>query len=114
MMGQMGSDDGGGDFDARLSAARQRRSLDPPSAEAEKSGPGASSALPASALGIGMRVGVELASALAVAVAIGWALDRWLGTKPLFLVLFVFIGGAAGMLNVWRLVAPMRKPPGGQ
>ena len=44
----------------------------------------------------GLRVGVELVSALAVAVAIGWALDKWLHTLPLFLSLFVVLGGAAG------------------
>jgi ATP synthase protein I len=59
-------------------------------------------------MGVGLRVGVELVSALAVAVAIGWALDRWLHTLPLFLCLFVVLGGAAGVANVWRLVGPKR------
>jgi ATP synthase protein I len=54
-----------------------------------------------------MRVGVEVASALAVGVGIGWGLDRWLHTMPLFLIIFVLLGGAAGMLNVWRMVARM-------
>jgi ATP synthase protein I len=53
-----------------------------------------------------MRVGVELVSALVVAVAIGYGLDRWLHTLPLFLVLFVVLGGVAGVMNVWRLVGP--------
>ncbi len=51
-----------------------------------------------SAWGVGTRVGVELLSALVVGVGIGWALDRWLHTSPLFLVVFVLLGGAAG----WR------------
>jgi ATP synthase protein I len=46
---------------------------------------------------------------LVVAVAIGYGLDRWLHTLPLFLILFVLLGGAAGLLNVWRLV---QHPPG--
>jgi len=53
-----------------------------------------------------MRVGVELVSALVVAVAIGWGLDHWLHTLPLFLIISVVLGGAAGVLNVWRLVGP--------
>jgi ATP synthase protein I len=53
---------------------------------------------------------VELVSALAVAVAIGWGLDRWLHTMPLFLVIFVLLGGAAGVLNVWRGVSPPSVP----
>ncbi len=53
-----------------------------------------------------MRAGVEVVSALVVATAIGWGLDRWLHTLPLFLVIFVVLGGAAGVMNVWRLVGP--------
>ncbi len=53
-----------------------------------------------------MRAGVEVVSALVVAVAIGWALDHWLHTLPLFLIIFVVLGGAAGLANVWRLVGP--------
>jgi ATP synthase protein I len=60
---------------------------------------------------LGLRVGVELVSALAVAVAIGWFLDGWLGTRPFLLMLFVVLGGAAGVANLWRLVSP-KKPPG--
>ncbi len=63
-----------------------------------------------------MRVGVELVAAVVVGLAIGWGLDAWLHTRPLFLVLFVFLGGIAGIVNVWRLVAPdpaaaRRRPP---
>jgi ATP synthase protein I len=53
-----------------------------------------------------MRVGVELVSALIVAVAIGWLLDRWLHTTPVFIAIFVFVGGAAGVMNVYRLMGP--------
>ncbi len=44
----------------------------------------------------------ELVVALMVAVAIGWFLDEWLETRPLFLVIFFFLGAAAGALNVYR------------
>jgi ATP synthase protein I len=54
---------------------------------------------------------VELVAALAVALAIGWGLDRWLHTLPLFLSLFVLLGGAAGVLNVWRVVSPAGPRP---
>jgi ATP synthase protein I len=59
-------------------------------------------------MGIALRVGVEMVSALLVAVAIGWGLDRWLGTRPILLAVFVLLGGAAGVLNVWRTFAPRR------
>jgi ATP synthase protein I len=33
---------------------------------------------------------------------IGWLLDRWLKTLPLFLVVFLLLGIAAGLLNAVR------------
>jgi ATP synthase protein I len=89
-------------FEQRLQAARQRRGLEPRA----QAGQGQA----ATALGVGMRVGVELVSAMVVAVAIGWALDRWLHTSPAFLVLFVLLGFAAGLANLWRVMGPGRMP----
>jgi ATP synthase protein I len=56
-----------------------------------------------SALGLALRVGVELVSALAVGLAIGWLLDAWLGTRPWLMLVFILLGGAAGILNVYRM-----------
>ena len=103
--GADGSPKAGESFDQRLSEARNRHGLDPAAADA---------ALDKGSLGLVARVGVELVAAVVVGLAIGWALDSWLKTRPLFLVLFVFLGGAAGIVNVWRLVASdpgVTKPP---
>jgi ATP synthase protein I len=91
-------------FEERLRKARDRQGLDQPARTDQ---------VPASAWGVGMRVGVELVASLVVAVGIGLLLDRWLGTRPIFLGVFVLLGGAAGVLNVWRLFSPPRKQPGG-
>ncbi|MBW8271407.1 AtpZ/AtpI family protein [Caldovatus aquaticus] len=91
------------DFDRRLQEARARQGL-----EAAPKGRGGG--LPGGAWGIGFRVGVELVSALAVGLAIGWALDRWLGTGPWLLMLFVVLGVAAGVLNVYRVFMPRSGP----
>ncbi len=85
-------------FEERLRVARRRQGLDAP--------PPTHNVGDAGAIGMGLRVGVELVSALAVATAIGWGLDRWLHTMPLFLIIFVLLGGVAGIRSVWRLVAP--------
>jgi ATP synthase protein I len=85
-------------FEKRLREARGKQGLDAPDAGS----PTADNA----AMGAGLRVGVELVSALVVATAIGWGLDHWLHTLPLFLIIFVLLGGAAGVLNVWRQMMP--------
>ena len=58
---------------------------------------------PANALSLAFRVGVELVSALAIGVAIGWLLDQWLDTRPWLMLVFIFLGGGAGILNVYRM-----------
>lgn len=92
-----------GSFEERLVAARTRQGMDPEPPVAGKEAP---------VWGVGLRVGTELVAALVVAVAIGWGLDRWLGTTPWLMGLFVVLGGAAGVANVWRLMMPVRRPPG--
>lgn len=49
------------------------------------------------------RFASELVAGVAVGGFIGWALDKWLGTAPWLLVLFVMLGFAAGMINIIRL-----------
>lgn len=95
----------GESFEQRLAAARAKQGLDPKPAESS-SGQGMSS----SALSVGLRVGVEMVSALIVGAALGYWLDRWLHTSPLLLSVFVLLGGAGGVANVWRLIGP--KNPG--
>ena len=55
-----------------------------------------------SGLGFGLRIAVDLLAGLAIGVGLGLLLDHWLGTAPLMMVVFLFLGAAAGMLNVYR------------
>jgi len=50
------------------------------------------------------RVATELLAGLLIGAGIGWTIDHWLETKPWFLVIFFLLGGAAGILNLWRVV----------
>ena len=96
------------DLDARLRKARGQTSQD---------GENDGSEVPPSGIGMAFRVGVDLVAGLAVGTGIGWLLDQWLGTRPWLMVVFFFIGAAAGMLNVYRTVAGFGltagyRPPG--
>ncbi|AWV24351.1 ATP synthase I chain [Roseomonas mucosa] len=90
-----------GDFDDRLRKARAQQGLDP---DPEKGKGG----LPAGVWGLGLRIGAELVSALIVGTVIGMALDRWFGTSPWLLLVFFLVGGAAGVLNLYRVLSPGR------
>lgn len=49
-----------------------------------------------------LRAGTDLVAALAVGIFLGYWTDRWLDTKPWGIIFFVFIGFAAGFLNIYR------------
>ncbi len=85
-------------FEHRLRSARARQGL-----EGEPGKPGAG---PGSAWGMGARVGTELVAAVAIGALLGWALDWFCHTAPLFMIVFMPLGGAAGILNVWRVMGP--------
>ena len=65
------------------------------------------SARRSSALGKAFQLSVELVAGVFVGGLIGWALDGWLGTSPLFLLVFLLLGMAAGFLNVIRAARGM-------
>jgi len=49
-------------------------------------------------------IGLAFVLALVMGFWIGDQLDKWLGTTPLFTIVFFFLGLAAGILNVFRIV----------
>jgi ATP synthase protein I len=51
------------------------------------------------------RVASELLAGLLIGGCIGWTIDKWFDTNPWFLILFFLLGGAAGILNLWRVVS---------
>ena len=79
------------------------RRLDQLQADREQTDRPTQSALPEGVAAIMGRVATELVSGVVVGAFIGWILDRWLETSPLFLLVMFFFGAIAGMLNVWRV-----------
>ena len=54
--------------------------------------------------GIYLKSGVELVSAIIVALVIGLFLNNYFQSKPIFLFIFLILGFAAGIMNVFRSV----------
>jgi len=85
-----------GELGGRISKARNDAGLEAVAEELN-----ANSAA-GSALGAAWRISIEIVVALVVCTAIGWALDYWFGTKPWLMLIFLFLGGAAGINNAMR------------
>ena len=105
---QSGRENGGRDAD------QIRRRLDALGAELKEAqgrhglGPGLPPQRPGSALGQALRLGMELVAGVAVGAFIDWALDRWLGTAPFLMVVFLALGATAGIMNVVRTAKRMQ------
>ncbi len=56
----------------------------------------------ASGMGAGMRIAIDFVVAVVVGFALGLGLDRLLGTKPWFMLVFFFFGIAAAFRNAVR------------
>ena len=60
-------------------------------------------------MGSAFKLGTELVSAVVVGTIIGFILDSWFDTKPWLIIIFFFLGSAAGMLNVIRTANRIQK-----
>ena len=81
------------DFDVRL-----RRALD----KNGTGGLGGKDSTDLDGKGVAFRIGTELVVAVFVGGAIGYLLDTLLDTKPWFLIVFLLLGNAAGLWNIFR------------
>ena len=93
-MAQDGKPPGFEDFDARLKQLRDAK-LPPP-----KEG-GASSR---KSRNVVLNIAIELVAGIVGGVLIGYGLDRWLDSAPLWMIVFMLLGAAAGMMNAWRYI----------
>lgn len=71
-------------------------------AERQATEPGSGPRSDPSALARGFRLSTELVAGVLVGAFIGWALDRWLGSSPWGMFVFLLLGFAAGVVNVMR------------
>ena len=52
-------------------------------------------------LGMAGTIGLQLVSATFIGLAMGYFLDKWLGTSPWLLVIFLLLGIVAGFRDVF-------------
>lgn len=94
------------DLEATLAARRPEK----------RSGSEGTNSGSAAGFGQALKLSSEFIAGIAVGVGLGWAIDRWAGTSPWGLIVFLLLGFGAGVLNVLRsagLVAqPGPKQPG--
>ena len=60
-------------------------------------------------MGNAFKLSTEFVAAVAVGTIIGFILDSWFDTKPWLIIIFFFLGAAAGMLNVIKAANRMQK-----
>lgn len=65
------------------------------------------------AFSLGIRVLSEFIAGIIAGSGIGWLLDEWLGTRPVFLLVFMTLGIITGFWNVYRIAAKPVGPAGG-
>ena len=92
-MTEPGDRDSLDDFARRLAQAQDKHRPPPDSHRARQS-----------AIGQAMQIGTELVAGPLVGAAIGYGFDLMLGTKPWLMVVFLFLGGGAGLNLVIRSV----------
>jgi len=86
------------DLESRIRAAREREAEQPGRAPGRK---------PPQGLALGMRLAIEFVAGVAIGVGMGFGLDRFFGTTPWLMVLFLLLGGAAGVFNAYRAAKGM-------
>ena len=62
-----------------------------------------------SSLGMALKLSTEMVAAVLVGTIIGFILDSWFDSKPWLIIIFFFVGVAAGITNVVRTAKLMQK-----
>ena len=60
-------------------------------------------------MGLGFSIAAQLVAGVLIGGAMGYYFDRWLGSTPWLMVVFLVFGFAAGLMNVIRTAREMQK-----
>jgi len=50
------------------------------------------------------QLGLTMAGSILLCFAVGYVIDKWLGTKGLFITIFIFLGIIGGGFTVYRQI----------
>ncbi len=81
------------DLEAQLEAAKARQASEAPQSMQTYS----------REMSLGIRAFMEMIGVLLGAGLMGWALDRFFGTTPILLAIFIILGIGAAFFNVYKL-----------
>lgn len=84
------------DVEARLAAVRAQQDQEREKSERRRAS--------GAAQGVGFKIAAELVASVLVGAGVGYGLDNWLETKPLFLVVMILLGFAAALMNIYRIM----------
>ena len=87
------------ELDRRIAAARARHNV---RTGKQADGTPKPEPLSGSALGMAFSISAQLVVAIGLGTWLGWQMDVWFGTKPLFLLVMMLLFAGAGFLNVFR------------
>ncbi len=79
----------------KIGAAQGNQPSDPPEGRGQ-------------AMGMAFRLSAEMIAGVAVGGLIGYALDKWLGSSPLALIVCLLLGAATGIYNAIRAAKAMQ------
>lgn len=94
------------DFDKRLSEATHKKAGQKSEKQDFESRESKSS------MGIAFRIGIEMVSGVIVGGGLGLLIDHYFGTSPWGMIIFFFLGCAAGILNVYKATQRINRPVG--
>lgn len=80
------------DLEAAIAARRPEKKPDGPASRSDGM----------AGMGYALRLSSEFIAGVVVGAAVGWFVDRMAGTSPWGLIVFLFLGFGAGVLNVLR------------
>lgn len=54
------------------------------------------------------QIGISIVTPILLGVFIGQLLDKWIGTKSIFVIIFIILGAGGGFMNLFKLTGVLK------